>query len=83
MEVEETTFHVVLQVVVDVLPAGHRVVSSTATVHLTAALRDHVLIDVVIGSFRLRGIGGKGCLIVILLTLLFSRWLALVCFFSD
>ena len=57
------------------MPAGHRVVSSTATVHLTEVLRDHALIDVVIGSFRLRGIGDKGCLIVILLTLLLTRWL--------
>ena len=68
----------VLQVVVDVLLAGHRVVSSTATVHLTKALRatiDHALIDMVIGSFRLRGIGVKRCLIVIMLTLLLSRWL--------
>ena len=57
------------------MPAGHRVMSSMATVHLTEALRDHAVIDVVIGSFRLCRIGDKGCLIVILLTLLLSRWL--------
>ena len=69
----------VLQVVVDVMLAGHRVVSSTATVHLTEALRamiDHALLDVVIGSFKFCEVGDKGCLIVIMLTLLLSRWLS-------
>ena len=68
----------VLQEVVDALPAGHRVVSSTATVHLAEILRattDHAFLVVVTGSLKLGGFGEKGCMIVILLTLLLSRWL--------
>jgi hypothetical protein len=69
---------VLQQEVVDALPAGHRIVSSTTTVLLAEALRvttDHAFLVVVTDSLRLRGIGVMGCLFLVLLTPLLSRWL--------